>query len=138
MSPELIAALMEERMPTEDLAKSNCLVWAIREDDHVMGYVGLETYAPAGLLRSLVVLPPFKGRGVGKCLVEHVLRHGRSIGLTELWLLTNTAGPFFEKLTWQVRARSAAPQAIAQSDEFASLCPASATCMSLNCAAHTQ
>lgn len=137
-SPDLIVALMEERMPTADLAKSNCLFWAIREGDQVMGYIGLETYAPAGLLRSFVVLPPFKGKALGKRLVTHVVRHAQSVGLTELWLLTNTARPFFERLGWQVRDRVAAPQDVAQSEEFTSLCPATATCMSLNCGAQAQ
>jgi len=128
-SGALIAALAAEQMPTSDLNKLNRTFWHLRSADKVAGYVGLEDHGDAALLRSLVVLPDFKGRGFGARLVARVIEEATVREISTLWLLTKTARPLFEHLGWQVRDRSDAPPAIAQSDEFTGLCPASATCM---------
>ena len=50
-------------------------------------------------------------------------------GLRELYLLTNTAAPFFERRGYARIAREAAPAAIRASSESAAICPASAIVM---------
>jgi amino-acid N-acetyltransferase len=129
-SPELIDALMAENLPTSDLAEPNRHFWRATINGKAAGYVGLEIYDAMALLRSLVVLPLNKSHGLGTRLVDHALREAHSQGAREVWLLTKTARPFFDRLGWQLRERGEAPESIASSREFAGLCPASATCMS--------
>ena len=129
-SDALIEALTTEQMPTADLNKLNRAFWRLRSTDEVVGFIGLEQYGEAALLRSLAVLPEFKGQGFGAQLVARVTQEAAARKISTLWLLTKTAQPFFEHLGWQVRHRADAPPDVSQSDEFTGLCPASAICMS--------
>jgi N-acetylglutamate synthase-like GNAT family acetyltransferase len=49
--------------------------------------------------------------------------------INQLILLTETATEFFAHQGYRVIERSSAPQDVQGSDEFRSLCPSSATCM---------
>ena len=52
-----------------------------------------------------------------------------SRGVADLVLLTTTAAPFFAKRGYTVIERRDAPAPVQHSAEFATICPASATCM---------
>ncbi|MBP2160555.1 MULTISPECIES: arsenic resistance N-acetyltransferase ArsN2 [Asticcacaulis] len=123
----LRAALADEGLPVSDLGADHQRMWCDVVDGKAVGYGGIERHGDAALLRSLVILPDHKGRGHGAALVAQIVAEA---GVAELWLLTNTAAAFFARLGWTVRDRADAPPAIAASAEFASLCPASAVCMS--------
>mgnify|MGYP000866692221 CR=1 FL=1 len=81
------------------------------------------------LLRSVVVAPSARTRGIGRALVEALAQRAQERGAQRLWLLTTDAAPFFARLGWAVMDRAQAPPAIAASRQFAGLCPASATFM---------
>ena len=51
------------------------------------------------------------------------------LGLADVYLLTETAAPFFAALGFAPCAREAAPAEIAATRQFAELCPASAKLM---------
>lgn len=127
MDEDLHAALAAEGLPVSDLGAGHQRMWRCVMDGETVGYGGIERYGDHALLRSLVILPDYKGRGHGAALAGRIVAEA---GVVELWLLTNTAAAFFTRLGWTVRDRGDAPPAIAASAEFASLCPASATCMS--------
>jgi arsenate reductase len=91
-----------------------------------VGFGGLEGSGPDLLLRSLVILPEFRGRGFGGAAATTLERIAGGIGPARLHLLTIGAGPFFERLGYHAAARAEAPPAIAQTGEFAGLCPATA------------
>lgn len=128
--PDLRAALEGERLPASDLGHGDQVFWRLVIEDKPAGFVGIERYGKAALLRSLVVTPDAKGKGYGAALVRFAAEQASDTGISELWLLTNTAAPFFTYLGWRLRARSDAPQDLQTSGEFAGLCPSSATCMS--------
>lgn len=125
----LAAALGRERLPTGDLGEPGRQFFACRDAERrTLGFAGLE-HPGAGtvaLLRSLVTLPAFRGRGVGRAMVEELAARAAAQGVTELYLLTTTAAPFFETVGFEPVARSDVPAAIAGTREFTSLCPASA------------
>jgi N-acetylglutamate synthase-like GNAT family acetyltransferase len=123
----LHSALAAEGLPVSDLGAAHQRMWRFIVDGQAVGYGGIERYGYAALLRSLVILPDHKGRGHGAALVTQIVAEA---DVEELWLLTNTATAFFARLGWTVRDRANAPSDIAASAEFASLCPASAVCMS--------
>lgn len=99
------------------------------EGRSTLGAIGIERYETDGLLRSLVVTPQARGRGIGESLVSEIENHARAIGLRSLYLLTTTADKFFDKLEYDVIPRGDMPATVQQSSEFSTLCPASAVCM---------
>lgn len=121
--------LRQAELPTADLTAENLAL--IAEDaSGTLGIIGLENFGDVGLLRSLVVRPSARARGIGRSLaaaLEH-LAHG--LGISELWLLTMDADKYFRGLGFTARNRVDAPAAIRGSEEFSTLCPADAVLMS--------
>ncbi|UCF71678.1 MAG: GNAT family N-acetyltransferase [candidate division WOR-3 bacterium] len=95
----------------------------------IVGAVGIEIYGEVALLRSLVVAPSFKNCGVGRTLYEGIVAYAHLNGVRELFLLTTTASQLFKKLGFHKVVRSELPKLIQETNEFKSLCPASAVCM---------
>ncbi len=118
-------------LPQEDLDANNLAEFLVAHtDDGVLaGAVGLERYDTVGLLRSLVVLPSTRGAGVGNALVLAMEQQARASGVNTFYLLTTTAADFFLKLGYRIIARTDAPPAMASTQEFSSLCPDTAVCM---------
>jgi N-acetylglutamate synthase-like GNAT family acetyltransferase len=104
--------------------------WVAELAGEVVGAIGLERYGDTGLLRSLVVAPSVRSRGIGAHLVDTLEREARALGIARLVLLTETAPAFFERRGYVVIERDAAPPPVRESAEFRSLCPATAVCMS--------
>jgi amino-acid N-acetyltransferase len=99
------------------------------ETGRIVGTIGLERYGRVGLLRSAAVAADFRGRGVGQLLVEHAMESAGADGIERLYLLTTTAAPYFSRLGFIRIPRSTVPPEIRESDEFAALCPETATVM---------
>ena len=95
----------------------------------VVGAEGVEVYARSGLLRSAVVHPYWRGRGVGEALTRDRLEWARRVGLERVYLLTTTAESYFPRFGFARVDRADAPAEIRESREFASACPASAALM---------
>jgi len=64
-----------------------------------------------GEVRSLVVDDEFKGRGLGRVLVERIAEEARVIGLKRLMALTYVA-PFFHKLGFTTVAKDTLPEKV--------------------------
>jgi amino-acid N-acetyltransferase len=96
---------------------------------HMVGSVGLERFGRKGLLRSLVVARTARDVGIGGQLLTHAENLARASGISELWLLTTTAAPFFRRAGYAEGDRSRAPKELQGSTQFAQLYPASADCM---------
>jgi N-acetylglutamate synthase-like GNAT family acetyltransferase len=52
-------------------------------------------------LGEVIVLPSYRGRGVGTALVESVVLHAARIGITELYLYTPDQQALYERLGWR-------------------------------------
>src|SRR5256714_7802414 len=69
----LKAALRKAGLPCEDLEQSGPLFWRFDTDDDIpAGFAGLELHGPDALLRSLVILPPRRGAGLGRAIVASI------------------------------------------------------------------
>ncbi|MBL8624384.1 MAG: GNAT family N-acetyltransferase [Myxococcales bacterium] len=101
-------------------------------DGAVVGAAGLEIHGDAGVLRSVVVDPGERGRGLGQALSADRVAAARARGLAAVYLLTTTAADFYLRLGFAPCARADVPAAVAGSIEFASVCPASAACLRLD------
>lgn len=95
----------------------------------IVGVAGLETYGTDGLLRSVAVADDWRGRGLGGALTRWILEAARRQGITDLYLLTETAADFFARFGFRPVPREDASEAIRASGEFREVCSVSATLM---------
>lgn len=126
---EIYALLESSGLPIADLSVADPFFIVAADGACVNGVVGFEQFGDVGLLRSLAVRREAQARKLGSSLVVEAERLARSVGIRELVLLTQTAADFFERRGYARIERTNAPSAIAQSSEFRTLCPSTATCM---------
>lgn len=127
---DALSLLDAANLPTADLTEAHLnYFWALTDQQQAVGIVGLEPFAPYGLLRSLVVSPARRNQGMGTRLVQHAETMARQMEIAELYLLTSTAQEFFEDFGYRKVKRSSAPAAIRSTREFCSLCPANSQLM---------
>jgi len=117
------------RLPTHDLGAPNQRFLVARDGSEIAGCVALERYGDFALLRSLAVLAPRQGHGLGSALHEKALGFARETGVANLFLLTTTAEGFFARKGCARIDRNLVPAPVQASPEFRSLCPARAVCM---------
>jgi amino-acid N-acetyltransferase len=126
-----IRTLLEhEGLPTSDLASAQPEFVVACEGDEVVGVGALQRFGATALLRSVAVRADRRRAGLGRDIVQELEQRARTARITELVLLTQTAATFFERQGYRIVARESAPKAVRSSEEFRSLCPVSAVCMS--------
>ncbi|WP_432284260.1 arsenic resistance N-acetyltransferase ArsN2 [Aminobacter sp. BA135] len=123
---EFVAALAAEHLPADDLAEDGRLFFRLQDNGMTVGFGGLEVVGDHALLRSIVVLPPARGQGAGKHITEQLLRKAEDLGISEVYLLTTSAAPFFEAAGFERVGRDTAPSKILATRQASSLCPSSA------------
>ena len=117
-------------LPADDISASHLEhFFVIKENDQIVGSVGLEVCGEFGLLRSLSQAESLRGQGLGIRLVEHIEAYSLSQQITSLYLLTTTADWFFAGIEYQEIPRENASTPLQETAEFQSICPASAVCM---------
>jgi N-acetylglutamate synthase-like GNAT family acetyltransferase len=99
------------------------------EDETLVGVIGLQPLDHAALLRSLAVLPSHRGAGVGARLCDEAESLARAGNLTDLYLLTIDAAPYFAAHGYRPCPRDTLPAAVRATAQFRALCPASAVAM---------
>ena len=90
---------------------------------------GLERCGDDALLRSVAVRPAWQHRALGRALVQRLADDARHRGVRALYLLTTTAEHYFPRFGFTRVERDEVPAAVADTVEFRSACPASATAM---------
>jgi amino-acid N-acetyltransferase len=125
------AFLRAAGLPVDDLVAPVAVqLFGAFDGDALVGVVGLEDGGDAALLRSLAVVDARRGAGYGSALVAFAEDEAATQGVRCLYLLTTTAAEFFDRLGYRRIARDDVPPAMAATPQFATLCPASSTCMS--------
>lgn len=127
----VLALLEAAGLPRQGLEASWGTTLVARRGGRTLGCAALELHGAAAVLRSVAVARAARGAGAGGALVDAAIELARGLGLGQIWLLTETAAPFFEGLGFAAAERGAAPVAVRESIEFTALCPASATAMVL-------
>jgi amino-acid N-acetyltransferase len=128
--PAVLKLLQSAGLPTSDLMSAQQLQLWVLNIDSLQGVVALERFGTEALLRSLAVAPEYRRRGLGRKLLARLELDARVDGILRLVLLTETAESFFACLGYRTVDRQSVSEALKQSAEFRSLCPASAVCMS--------
>ena len=111
-------------MPRDDLTASGGIYFALVDGQGApLGYCGYESLGKAlALIRSCVVPPEHRGKGVGRTLVADIIEMLTAQGMDELYLFTMDADPFFARHGFEVIARDTAPDAIRASSQFTMEC----------------
>jgi amino-acid N-acetyltransferase len=125
----IISLLQSEKLPVEDLPPSLPHFFMATDKEKVVGAVGLEIYEHYGLLRSLVVQKEYRGKRIADALVRKLENLGRNLGLSSIYLLTETAQDYFSNKGYETIQRNDAPASLQQSSEFSHMCPVSAILM---------
>jgi amino-acid N-acetyltransferase len=126
--------LVSSGLPTAGVAEAldGFIIAESEGDERIVGVAGLEyCSAEYALLRSAAVEPEWRGTGLGRRLVRHVIADAESRGIKALYLLTTTAERYFPSFGFAKTERETVPDAIKRSAEFREACPASATVMAL-------
>ena len=126
----VVRVLLEEAgLPTSDLAAAKPKFTVLRERGRIVAAGALQPFGSAALVRSVVVAGDRRGAGLGRIIVQELEKIAREARIGRLFLLTETAGEFFAHQGYRVIERIDVPQDVQGSEEFRSLCPASAVCM---------
>ena len=127
---ESIAAMLEtEKLPASDLPAvlENFIV--AKQNDEVIGAIGIERYGNYSLLRSMVVKHDFRGQGIASKLIKQIEDLALEQGSGTIFLLTETAPGYFSRKGYKKIGRADVPAEIQQSSEFSFVCPQSAVVM---------
>jgi amino-acid N-acetyltransferase len=127
--PHLADLLVRCGLPTAGLEDHLATLLVARAGAHLVGSIGLEIYNRAALLRSVAVDEAWRSRGVGQRLVDAALDLAQRHAVDELYLLTETAAPYFARRGFVPIGREEVAPAVTASVEFTSACPASAQAM---------
>lgn len=128
--PGLREALGAAALPVDDLDEPGRRFYAFDSlAGERLGHGGFELYGRDLLLRSMVVAPAARGRGIGAAVLALLLRRAFDQGARQAWLLTTDAAGFFQRQGFTRVERSAAPAAILATRQASTLCAASAALM---------
>ena len=127
--PGVEGLLVASGLPTDGVAGALGSFLVAEHDGAIVGVVGVEQCCGYGLLRSTAVDAAWRSRGLGRQLVERAIAGAESQGLQALYLLTTTAERYFPSFGFAVTTRDKVPQAVRDTVEFTSACPASAVVM---------
>ena len=126
---EITNLLLDNQLPTADITEDSIQLFVGLIKNEIVGTIGLETYKPIGLLRSLAVKDVYKNHKMGEKLVKHLFDFCISNDMEDLYLLTTTAEKYFSKFGFQKIDRRKVPEVIMQTKEFKDICPVSAVVM---------
>lgn len=119
-------------LPFEDLDKDKHLLVGYYQKEKLIGTGAMEIYGDYGLLRSVSITEAMRGKKLGSKITYHLIEHAKLSDLKGLYLLTETAKDFFDKIGFEVIDRNQAVEEIKASAEFTHVCPTSAACMYLD------
>jgi amino-acid N-acetyltransferase len=122
--PAVEALLSAAGLPLDGAAEAFDLGVVGRDeaDGPVLAAAAIERFGQAGLLRSVVVAPERRGGGTGRALVTAAEALAREAGISDLYLLTETAVDWFPRLGYEVVERSEAAAVVGESIEFTTVC----------------
>lgn len=130
---EAVSVLLEEaELPTAGVEEALPRFVVAETGGRLVGVAGLEDHGRDGVLRSVVVAPELRGRGLGHRLTLRILEDARASGLGRLYLLTTTAEAYFPRYGFRRIDRGEASPQVRASVEFSEACPDSAVAMVLD------
>jgi amino-acid N-acetyltransferase len=126
---DVCSLLQSERLPIIDLKTDLPHFFVKTIGGEIIGSIGMEHYGQSGLLRSMIVSPAFRNKGIASELVNQLTGYAKHRGVKKLFLITNTAEDYFQRFGFIRIPRDIVEKEVLQSQEFNGLCPASSAIM---------
>lgn len=126
---EITSLLQANKLPSEDLPDSLSDFYIVVDEGEVIGLIGMERYGQHGLLRSMVVHPDYRNRHIAETLVRTLEDQATASGISNMYLLTETADKYFSKKGYHTISREDVPNEVKASSEFSYVCPVNAIVM---------
>ncbi len=130
--PKILMLLNDNSLPVNDIDLSRQKFLGFSLEGDLIGVGALEIAGTYALLRSLAVAKTYQNKGFGNKVLKAVIDAARINGIMQIFLLTETAETFFESNHFIKINRNQVPKEIANTEEFKSICPSSAICMTYN------
>lgn len=127
--PEIKTILQSMGLPLAGVDEHWKTFVIARREGKPVGCGGAEAYPFAALLRSIAVLPEFRGKGLGRQIVRQLIDRLASRGVREFYLLTTDAEEYFRKRGFKTIDRDEVHPQLLASRQFQDACPDTATCM---------
>lgn len=128
---QIMELLKKNQLPTEGIEEIICTTLVAKDGDLLVGCAAIELCKNTSLLRSVAVASSYRGLGIGKRLSGKAIEMSLEYQREEVYLLTETAAPFFRSMGFKEVERRGVPLEIQNSREFSSLCPQSAKVLGL-------
>ena len=126
--PALRALLASASLPVDDLSIDTQEFLLAHSGATLVGCVGFEAYGDAGLLRSFAVVSGRRRQGLGTALFDRIVARALVRGVKTGYVLTTFAERFCLAHSFERIDRARVPPSIAATQQFRSLCPATAAC----------
>lgn len=123
--------LKENHLPYIDCVEHIDNFIILEDKGKIIGMGGIEVYGCNSLLRSIVVERSKREKGIGKDIFKYLNEKAFDLGVTGIYLLTETAKGYFEKLGFSEVRRTEVPKTILKTKQFTELCPDTAVAMYL-------
>lgn len=108
VSDEVRRGVILERSE-EEMANAIRSYHIVRDEGEIVGFCALYVYSPTlGELRSLIVRESHRGRGIASALIESIKAEAKSLGLSEVLVLTYRE-KLFEKLGFVIIDKTLLP-----------------------------
>jgi amino-acid N-acetyltransferase len=127
--PAVTALLADAGLSTVGVDPDTVTLLVAEDAGAVVGAAAVEAHSGHGLLRSVVVDERLRGRALGTELVTAAVARAADSGLTDLWLLTESAEGFFATQGWRRMTAADIPETMQISPEYAARCSDSAAVM---------
>jgi amino-acid N-acetyltransferase len=127
--PAMQALLAAESLPVGGVAEGITHFQVLDDGQSIVATAGIELLGSSALLRSVVVVPALRGRGLARQLTERMVLHARELGIGSLYLLTMDADGFFAGFGFRRVSRDEAPEEIQACRQYREQCPDSAVLM---------
>ncbi len=127
--PQVEQLLQSNGLPFEDCREHINNFIGIFGETELIAIGGLENWGKTGLLRSVAVRANKRGKAYGSGIVRALHQRATQLGIETLYLLTESAEPYFHSLGYRILDREKLPPEITRTKQFQSLCPASAQAM---------
>jgi amino-acid N-acetyltransferase len=126
---DIYSLLQSLSLPTEGIEDHLNNFYVLKDKDEIIGTGGIEIYDEAGLIRSIAVDPKYQKKGLGRRIIEYLLKYAKEKDVKELFLLTDTVPKLYEKFGFNYITRENVNSKIEQSEEFNGSCPNTADLM---------
>lgn len=129
---QITELLRNSNLPIKGVKEILDNTFVAKDGSKIIGCSALEIFNTTSLLRSVAVNKEYQRMGIGFNLSNKAIELSKDKNIKEIYLLTETAESFFNRIGFYITSRSETPNEIQNSEEFSSICPSSASVLRLD------